>query len=126
MLTDFFSGLNWAGVIVATLAWFGFSSVWYSLPPLSSAWARAAGVERGEESEAPRLVTFLIPTVVFYLLASIVIALIAEGIGADTAEEGVVLGLGLGVAFGLIQAAIHPDVRGEGTALLADRTGSTR
>ncbi|HEX6947623.1 MAG TPA: DUF1761 domain-containing protein [Acidimicrobiia bacterium] len=107
MLTDFFSDLNWAAVAVATLAWFGFSAVWYSLPPLSGAWARAAKVDMSAQDEnSPSLVTFLIPTVVAYLIATIVIALIVEAIGVDTLEEGVVLGLALGVAFGLISAAV--------------------
>lgn len=107
MITDFFSQLNWAAIAVATLAWFGFSAVWYSVPPLSGAWARAARVDtETDREETPGLVTFLIPTVVGYLVTTIVIALLVEAIGVDTLEEGIVLGLALGVAFALISSAI--------------------
>ena len=51
MITDFFSQLNWAAIAVATLAWFGFSAVWYSVPPLSGAWARAARVDTETDRE---------------------------------------------------------------------------
>ncbi len=107
MITDFFSDVNWAAIAVATLAWFGFSAVWYSVPPLSGAWARAAKVETDiDDDSAPGLTTLLIPTVVGYFLSTIVIALIVEALGADSLEEGVALGLMLGVAFGLISSAI--------------------
>ena len=107
MITDFFSQLNWAAIAVATLAWFGFSAVWYSVPPLSGAWARAARVDtETDREETPGLVTFLIPTVVGYLVTTIVIALLVKAIGVDTLEEGIVLGLALGVAFALISSAI--------------------
>lgn len=107
MITEFFSQVNWAAIAVATLAWFGFSAVWYSLPPLSGAWARAAKVELDlDDDSAPGLTTLLIPTVIGYFLATIVIALIVEAIGVDTLEKGVALGLALGVAFGLISSAV--------------------
>lgn len=107
MITDFFADLNWAAIAVATLAWFGFSAVWYSVPPLSGAWARAAKVDVDLDDEsAPGLTTLLIPTLVGYFLSTIVIALVAKGIGSDTLEEGVALGVALGVAFGLISSAV--------------------
>lgn len=107
MITDFFTDVNWAAIAVATLAWFGFSAVWYSVPPLSGAWARAAKVDvEAQEDSAPGLTTLLIPTFVGYFLATIVIALLVEGLGADSLEEGVALGLMLGVAFGLISSAV--------------------
>ncbi len=107
MITDFFSDVNWAAVAVATLAWFGFSAIWYSVPPLSGAWARAAKVDIDMDDEsAPGLATLLIPTVVGYFLSTIVIALIVKGLGADSLEEGVALGLMLGVAFGIISSAV--------------------
>lgn len=106
MITDFFADLNWGAVVVAALAWFGFSSIWYSVPPLSGAWQRAARVEI-DESNAPSLVSLLIPTVVGYLLTTIVIALLVEAIGADTIEEGLALGVVLGAGFGIIGAAIN-------------------
>lgn len=107
MITDFFSDVNWAAIAVATLAWFGFSAVWYSVPPLSGAWARAAKVDVDVDDEsAPGLTTLLIPTVFGYFLATVVIALIVKAMGADSLEDGLALGLMLGVAFGIISSAI--------------------
>lgn len=34
MVADFFSDLNWVAVLVAAIAWFAFSSIWYSVPPV--------------------------------------------------------------------------------------------
>jgi uncharacterized membrane protein (DUF485 family) len=59
-----------------------------------------------DDESGPGLTTLLIPTLVGYLLSTIVIALIVEGLGADTLEEGIALGLVLGVAFALISSAI--------------------
>jgi len=42
MILDFFGELNWLAVVVATIAWFAFSAIWYSIPPLSK-----AGCQRG-------------------------------------------------------------------------------
>jgi hypothetical protein len=106
LITDFFSDLNWGAIFVATLAWFGFSSVWYSVPPLSGAWQRASKVEMDEET-APSLVSILIPTVVGYLITTIVIALVVAAVGADSVEEGIALGVTLGIGFGVISSAIN-------------------
>ena len=45
MILDYFGDLNWLAILVATIAWFVFSAIWYSVPPLSSAWQRAAKVD---------------------------------------------------------------------------------
>lgn len=48
MILDYLRDLNWLAVIVAAVAWFAFSAIWYSVPPLSSAWMRAAKVTPGD------------------------------------------------------------------------------
>jgi uncharacterized membrane protein YeaQ/YmgE (transglycosylase-associated protein family) len=89
--------------LVATVAWFAFSAIWYSFPPLSNAWQRAAKVTAGE---GPPLVALLIPTFIGYFVTTIVIALLARAIGATDLADGLVLGIVLGVGFGVIGALV--------------------
>lgn len=103
MILDYLGDLNWLAVIVATVAWFAFSAIWYSVPPLSKAWMREAKVTPGE---GPPLVTLLVPTFIGYLVTTIVIALLAKAIGASELMDGLSLGIILGVGFGLIGALV--------------------
>jgi hypothetical protein len=103
MIFDYVSDLNWLAILVAAAAWFVFSSIWYSLPPLSDAWQRAAKVTAGE---GPPLVMLLIPTFIGYFVTSIVIALLATAIGATDWTDGITLGVVLGVGFGVVGALV--------------------
>jgi hypothetical protein len=103
MVFDFFGGLNWLAIIVATVAWFVFSAIWYSVPPLSKAWMREAKVTPGDG--AP-LVTLLVPTFIGYLVTTIVITLLARAIGASELMDALSLGIVLGVGFGVIGALV--------------------
>jgi hypothetical protein len=105
MILDLFGDLNWLAVVVATIAWFAFSAIWYSIPPLSQAWAKAAGVDT--TGDGPPLVLLFIPTLIGYFVTTIVIGLLVAGIGADTAADGIVLGLVLGVGFGMVGALVN-------------------
>ena len=104
MIFDFFGDLNWLAVLVAALAWFAFSAIWYSIPPLSNAWQRAAKVTPGE---GPPLVMVLIPTFIGYFVTSIVIALLAAMIDDAQLVDGLALGVALGVGFGVVGAIVN-------------------
>jgi hypothetical protein len=104
MISDSFADLNWLAILVAALAWFAFSAIWYSVPPLSSAWQKAARVTPGE---GPPLVRLLIPTFIGYVVTTIVIALLARAIGAASALDGIVLGVVLGIGFGIVGALVN-------------------
>jgi hypothetical protein len=103
MVLDFFGDLNWLAILVAAVAWFAFSAIWYSVPPLSNAWMKAAKVTPGD---GPPLVTLLVPTFIGYLVTTIVIALLARAVGAADLADGLVLGILLGVGFGVISALV--------------------
>ena len=105
MLFDFFSDLNWIAIVVATIAWFAFSAIWYSVPPLSKAWATAAKVD--VTADGPPLAVLFIPTLIGYFVTTVVIALIAEAIGATEVMDGVSLGAALGVGFGAVGALVN-------------------
>jgi hypothetical protein len=103
MILDYLGDLNWLAIIVAAVAWFAFSAVWYSVPPLSNAWLRAAKVTPGD---GPPLVALLVPTFIGYLVTTVVIALIARAVGASELIDGLTLGIVLGIGFGVIGAAV--------------------
>jgi len=104
VILDFFSELNWLAIAVATIAWFAFSAIWYSVPPLSGAWQRASKVEM--TGDGPPLALLFVPTLVGYFVTTVVIALIARGIGATEVMDGVWLGVTLGVGFGVVNALV--------------------
>lgn len=114
MILEMFGDLNWLAILVATLAWFAFSAIWYSVPPLSKAWATAARVDT--TGDGPPLALLFIPTLIGYFVTTIVIALLARGIGAETVSDGVVLGVVLGVGFGMVGALVNQVYESKGSS----------
>lgn len=114
MILEFFGDLNWLAVVVATIAWFAFSAIWYSIPPLSQAWAKAAGVDT--TGDGPPLALLFIPTLIGYFVTTIVIGLLVAGVGAETATDGIVLGVVLGIGFGMVGALVNQVYESKGGA----------
>ena len=114
MILDYFGELNWLAVVVATLVWFGFSAVWYSIPPLSKAWSSAARVDT--TGEGPPLALLFIPTLIGYFVTTVVIALLAEGLGASTVGDGIALGATLGIGFGMVGALVNQTYESKGSS----------
>lgn len=112
MILDLFGDLNWVAIAVATVAWFAFSAIWYSIPPLSAAWARAARVD--VTGDGPPLALLFVPTLIGYFVTSTVIALVAKGLGAGSVSDGIALGVVLGVGFGLVSALVNQVYEGKG------------
>lgn len=104
MILDLFGELNWLAIVVATIAWFAFSAIWYSVPPLSKAWAKSAKVDTS--GDGPPLALLFIPTLIGYFVTTVVIGLIVAGIGAESFADGLVLGVTLGVGFGVVGALV--------------------
>jgi hypothetical protein len=114
MILDLFGELNWLAVVVATIAWFAFSAIWYSVPPLSKAWAKAAKVDTS--GDGPPLAMLFIPTLIGYFVTTIVIGLLVAGLGADTLGDGIVLGAVLGIGFGMVGALVSQIYETKGSA----------
>jgi hypothetical protein len=114
MILDMLGELNWIAVVVATLAWFAFSAIWYSVPPLSKAWANAARVDTS--GDGPPLALLFIPTLIGYFVTTVVIALLARGIGAETVSDGVALGVVLGIGFGMVGALVNQVYESKGNS----------
>jgi multisubunit Na+/H+ antiporter MnhB subunit len=105
MIFDFFEGLNWLAIVVATVAWFAFNAIWYSVPPISQAWQAAAKISptaAGAASRPP--VSTMVITYLAYLVTVVVIALLVAAIGADDVGDGLALGVSLGIAFSTVFA----------------------
>lgn len=114
MILDLFGDLNWLAIVVATIAWFAFSAVWYSIPPLSKAWASAARVDTS--GDGPPLALLFIPTLIGYFVTTIVIGLLVAGTGADGVGDGIVLGVVLGIGFGMVGALVNQAYESKGSS----------
>jgi hypothetical protein len=88
---------------VATVAWFVFSAIWYSIPPLSKAWQEAARVDPGEGGN---LAPMLVKTFLTYLVTTVVVALLVVGLEVADLASGIVLGALLGLGFGMAGAKV--------------------
>jgi hypothetical protein len=114
MILDLFGELNWLAIVVATIAWFAFSAIWYSVPPLSKAWAGAAKVDTS--ADGPPLALLFIPTLIGYFVTTVVIGLIVAGLGTEGIADGIVLGVVLGVGFGMVGALVSQVYESKGTS----------
>ena len=114
MILDLFGELNWLAIVVATIAWFAFSAIWYSIPPLSKAWAKAAGVDTS--GEVPPLALLFIPTLIGYFITTVVIGLLVAGVGTETVSDGIILGVVLGIGFGMVGALVNQVYESKGSS----------
>ena len=115
MILDLFGELNWLAVVVATIAWFAFSAIWYSVPPLSKAWAAAAKVDTNRE-DGPPLAVLFIPTLIGYFVTTVVIGLLVAATGADSAGDAIALGVVLGIGFGMVGALVSQVYESKGNS----------
>jgi hypothetical protein len=105
MIFDSFADVNWLAILVATVAWFAFSAIWYSIPPLSQAWQRASRVDMN--TEGPSLAMLFIPTFIGYFVTTVVIALLVSATGTTGLGDGIALGVTIGVGFGAVGALVN-------------------
>lgn len=103
MSFDTLQDVNWAAVAVAAVAYFLLGAIWYIPPVMGNMWAKAGGIDMTGQSPNP--LSFL-GTLVAYFVAGITTAMLAVGTGTDTAEEGAILGLVVGVGYALTAAAV--------------------
>lgn len=114
MILDLFGELNWLAILVATLAWFAFSAIWYSIPPLSKAWANAARVDTS--GEGPPLALLFIPTLIGYFVTTVAIGLLVAATGAESLGDGLTLGVVLGIGFGMVGALVSQVYESKGNS----------
>lgn len=112
MILDFLNDINWAAVGASFVAAFAIGLVCFSPSALGRFWARQVsrytGMPEGEitrgASQAPPLAKWLVG----FAITAVVLALTVEAVGADSAGDGVLLGLVLGVGFGATLSSWPP------------------
>lgn len=104
MAFDVIADVNWLAVLLAALAWFVLGAMWYIAPPIARRWQQAGGIEV-PEGGGPNPVVFIL-TLVAYLVASTVTAMLAVATETNTVGEGAVLGFLVGVGYALTAAGV--------------------
>ncbi len=112
MILNFLDDVNWAAVGVSVAAAFAIGLVWFSPSALGRFWARLVsrytGIPEGEITSAATQTTPLAKWLVGTAISAVVLALTVEAVGADSAGDGVVLGVVLGVGFGATLSSWPP------------------
>lgn len=104
MSLDLLSGLNWLAVIVGAAIYFVLGAVWFAPPVFGRPWMAAIGFDESRPRPEMNPASYAGPAV-FYLIASIVTAMLARATGTDTVAEGAILGLLVGVGYALTVTA---------------------
>jgi len=93
------SAINWLAVIVATLIYFALGAAWFApQTPIGRAWVSASGYESPTTGMASSSVFYVVPAATTFVIA-VATAIIASATGTDTLEEGIVLGLVVGLGY---------------------------
>ncbi len=96
MIFDLLDDLNWLAVVVAGLAYFVLGWAWYSNALFGKQYREAIGrADAGDVVDVPAIVTNLVG----WLVAALGLGLVSEAVGADSALDGIVLGLVVAVGF---------------------------
>jgi Protein of unknown function (DUF1761) len=102
MSFDVLGDINYLAVIVAAVAFFAWSAIYYAPPVTGRAWQRAVGLTQEQARPNPAI---LVASYVAYFLMALTLAAIARSTGASTVGDGLVLGLFIGI--GIVAAGIY-------------------
>ena len=98
------AGINWLAVLVGAVAYFVIGAAWFAPGVFGRQWMAAIGWDESRPRPEMNPVSYAGPAI-FYLIASAVTALLAKATGTDTVQEGVILGLLVGVGYALTVTA---------------------
>lgn len=104
MTLDVISDINWLAVALSAVVWFSLGAVWYIPPVMGRRWQAAGGIDVPEDAGPDAKVFGL--TLLAYLVGAAATAMLAAATGTDTAGEGAVLGLVVGVGYAVTAAAV--------------------
>jgi hypothetical protein len=112
VILDSVNDVNWAAVGTSLVAAFAIGLVWFSPSVLGSFWARQvsryAGIPESDVTSGASQATPLAKWLLVIAINAVVMALTVEAMGADSADDGVVLGLVLGIGFGVTLSSWPP------------------
>jgi hypothetical protein len=103
-MIDLLGDLNWLAVLVATLAWYIFSAIYYAGPVLGKTWQAANNLTLPEGYRPPPRI-FII-TFVAYFAAAITIGLLVLALGISTVGDAIELGLVLSIGLAVMGLVI--------------------
>jgi hypothetical protein len=103
MSFDSLKDVFWPAIAVATVAYFALGAIWYIPQVMGTMWARAGGIEVDGQQPNPMMFA---GTLVAYFVSGVATAMLAVSTGTDTAAEGVVLGLVVGIGYAFTAAAV--------------------
>ena len=93
------AAINWLAVIVATVIYFALGAVWFApQTPIGRAWVSAAGYESPTTGASSSNLFYIVPAATTFVMV-VATALIAGATATDTLNEGVVLGLLVGIGY---------------------------
>jgi hypothetical protein len=98
--------LNWLAVIVGSLIYFALGAVWFTPMAFGRPWMRSIGFDPEKQPPQMSQLVYAAPLVAI-LAAGIAIGMLAAATGSDTLGDGIVLGLVVGVGFGLAITSIE-------------------
>ena len=105
MSFDVLGDVNWLAILVAAIAWFILGALWYG-PLFGKAWMAATGIDPRAAGERPGATIYVFPLVA-YLVATIALAMLSEATGSSTLGHGIILGLVVGLGFGVTLYAVE-------------------
>jgi hypothetical protein len=98
------AGINWLAVLVGAVVYFVIGAAWFAPAVFGRPWMAAIGWDESRPRPEMNPVSYAGPAI-FYLIASAVTGLLAKATGTDTLQEGVVLGLVVGIGYALAVTA---------------------
>ena len=112
MILDLLNDVSWTAAGASLIAAFAIGLVWFSPSALGNFWAqqvsRYAGIPEGQITSGASQATPLAKWLLGIATTAVVMALTVEAVGADSARDGAVLGLVLGVGFGATLSSWPP------------------
>ena len=112
MILDFLNDVNWTAAGASLIAASAIGLVWFSPSALGNFWAqqvsRYAGIPEDQITSGASQATPLAKWLLGIATTAVVMALTVEAVGADSAGDGAVLGLVLGVGFGATLSSWPP------------------
>jgi hypothetical protein len=105
MSLDMLGQLNWLAVVVGAVFYYVLGAIWYAPPVLGRAWQRSIGWDPATPPPGMSAGTLVLP-LLFYLVISAGIAMLAAATGSADVTGGLTLGVVLGLAFAVARTAV--------------------
>lgn len=106
VLMDYISNLNWVAVMVAAVAAFIVSAVWYSQGVFGKVWMKAAGIKKSDIKNVNTPVTMAISFVTVVVTAA-ALAVLFDVLQLEGVLSGALLGILVALGFVLMNKAMH-------------------